>query len=74
MIKLWAFIYRKTGWKCPLVEIYEYRNLRDQIKSIEESYKDPDNDIPLEDLIGINIGLWQAKNGFIRPWKSERFK
>jgi len=66
MIKVWAFIYRLTGWYCPLAKLAEYRYIKTQWRSIQKSYHKPDNDMSFEDHVGLKIGMWQAHHGFYR--------
>ena len=56
--------YRSTKKYPLLATIAEYEYLQSQWAKIERQLKHPDNDISLENIIGLTIGLWQASNGF----------
>ena len=72
MIKFWAWIYRLTGWYSPFAELAEYRYIKTKMDKIEERYENW-GDISIDDAMGLEIGMWQAKHKFYRRWKNGRF-
>lgn len=66
MINFWAFIYRATGWYSPCARLAEYKYIKSYIFS-DKFLKIKKSDIVL--WIDIEIGYWQARNGFVRPFK-----
>jgi hypothetical protein len=72
MIKFWAFIYRLTGWYSLFARLAEYKNLKSNLDRVEKIYNDPENDMSIKNIIGIEIGMWQAKHGFVRKLDIEK--
>ena len=69
MIKFWAFIYRLTGWYCPLLYIYEHKYLMSRLDKIEKAYNMDEDGLSLSTFIRLSIGCWQAKNKIYRKYK-----
>lgn len=69
LLKFWAFVYRLTGYYSNYARIKEYEYIRTRYWHAAKMYIHPENDMYLEDIIGIEIGSWQAKHGFYRPFK-----
>lgn len=65
MIKFWAFIYRMTGWYSLFARIAEYKHIKRRIYEIEKAYNNLENDMDLNAIVGIEIGLWQMEHGFV---------
>lgn len=63
MIKLWALIYRLTGWYSPFARAAEYDAVMFWI--IKEDY-----DVSGEE-ISMFIGMWRAHHGFDNRIKVE---
>jgi len=58
VLKILAFIYRNTGWFCPLIKMYEYDAVKEYIH--KQQFK-------LSTLgVSIFIGAWQVSNGLYR--------
>ena len=74
MLKFWALLYRLTGWYSPFARLAEYEHIKNSMCTIAGRYKTPMNDIELVNHVKIEIGLWQAKNGFTRKLNRRRFK
>lgn len=68
MIYLLSFIYRKTGYFCPLIQIYEYNHLYKQFPILTKRYCKQRGKYKLsfQTLISIEIGMWQVQHGFVR--------
>lgn len=69
MIKVWSLIYRLTGWYSPAARLMEYEYIKTRFTYIQDKLLLPDNDMTLDDWMGLEIGLWQAKHRFYRKWK-----
>lgn len=69
MLKLWSLIYRLTGWYSPWARLAEYAYIKTRYNEILESYADPENDMHFEDIVGLYVGMWQAKHKFYRSYK-----
>ncbi len=67
MIKLLAFIYRCTGWFCPLVYKYQHKHLMTMLDHIAADYELGSD--TLDSLVSVEIGMWQAHHGFTRTHK-----
>lgn len=73
MLKFWAFIYRKTGWFCPLVYKYQFEYLMSKMTHIASEYSEYEvTDLSLESYIKLTIGLWQCRHGFYRSYNWEK--
>jgi len=72
VINFWAWIYRLTGWYSPFARLAEYKHLKSRFSKIDKQYNDPENDMSFDDLVGLEIGLWQANNGFHRRFKTSK--
>ena len=66
MLKIWAWIYRRTGWYSPWARVVEYKYLQTEWADIQYQFLNPDNDLCLDDLVAIKIGCWQCEHGFAR--------
>jgi len=84
LIKIFALIYRKTGYYCPYLSLKEYKYISDLIEIgfiekrwaelNEENTKDKDNDYyTFATAIGIEKGLWQVNHSIYRRWKKGIF-
>ena len=74
-LKFDSWIYRKTGYYSSYARLCEYRHILSILPRIEETYNNQvgeDWDLTLDDIISIEIGCWQGKQGFYRPHKSWR--
>jgi len=72
-LKLMALLYRHTGWFCPYAKVAEYEHIMsiiDQIEIAYEASKESKDGYKLKTLVKLQIGGWQAKNGFIRRNKN----
>ena len=69
ILKFWAFIYRLTGYYSNYATIKEYEHLQKSWNDIEGRMA-KDFDFSLKGAVGLQIGLWQAHNGFYRRWRS----
>lgn len=69
MMKLWAKIYQLTGWYSPFAQVKEYEYIYKILPQIEKQYNKKTNDMSLQDLVGLEIGLWQAHKGIYRKGK-----
>jgi len=69
-IKFWALVYRSTGYYNSSIDAYILDHIQDRSDAIqkmlakEARIKNPKNRLKLSTLISLQIGLWQAKNGF----------
>jgi len=68
MIKIWAFVYRLTGWYCPFAKLAEYKHIKNNVNAIERRYVEM-GDISLGGVVGLEIALWQCDHGFYRRRK-----
>ena len=69
-MKFWSFVYRATGWYSPWASVAEQEHLSRQWDRIETLLLSPSNDMSLEDLVSIEIGMWQAKHRFYRRYRA----
>ena len=67
LLRFWALVYRLTGYYSNYAKIKEYEHLSGIFRKLED-YKSKDPTISLKNIISIQIGLWQAHNGFYRKW------
>ena len=74
MLKVWAWIYRVTGWYSPWARVAEYKFIKTRYEKCLEYFADPENDMHFEDIIGLEIGMWQAKHKFYRKFKWKKLK
>lgn len=68
-IKFWACVYRITGWYSPFARLEEYKHIKSMYQELLERYADPDNDMHFEDIVGLEVGMWQAHHKFYRTYK-----
>jgi hypothetical protein len=80
-LKVLAWLYRTFGWYSPMAELLEYRMLETRWNEIEAGYRRglvTKNTIysgmSLRNAIGLEIGMWQATNGFHRPFNFKELK
>ena len=66
MLKLKAFIYKKTGIYLAHKEENDYINSYEYWEQFEK-FLDPEVGLTLAGTHGLVIGVWQANNGFTRP-------
>lgn len=64
ILKLHAFIYRLTGYYSNYAKLAEYDHILSKLYDIEGHLRHPENDMSLDNWVGIEIGTWQAHNGF----------
>jgi hypothetical protein len=72
-LKLLAFIYRKTGWYCPLARYWANQHIEQMMPKLTQRYFEHRDELSIENVISIERGLWQAKLGFIRPFVRKDF-
>jgi len=72
VIKFWSWIYRRTGYYSVWAKAAEYNALILRLKAVQGHLLHPDNDMGLAFLIDVEVGIWQAKNGFTRRWNGKR--
>jgi len=72
-LKFNAWIYRQTGWYTPYAKLCEYRMLEEKWDEIDKMYQAEDNDISLEAIIGLTIGMWQCQYGFCHRFRMKDF-
>jgi len=68
MLKFWAFVFRRTGYTHSSLLAAEFENLLHSLDYIEQRFKDElvcedDDKMSLENLVGIEIGMYQMKLG-----------
>lgn len=70
MLKIWAFIYRVTGWYSPFAKVAEYNHIRMKFSDIvkKHSKQRGKNKLNLDMFIHLEVRMWQAQNGFYRNW------
>ena len=76
-LMFWAFIYRRTHYMHPALEADEYNYILDNINYIEEKYLEILNEGPdeegyilnLDNIIGMEIGMYQSKYGLYTKGK-----
>ena len=68
MIKFWAWVYRMTGWFSPCAKAAEAKYIKGQLSQIDQDLL-KEMDWRLTDYVGLKRGMWQAKHGFLRPYK-----
>lgn len=71
-LKKLAKHYQETGEYLPEAEALEEIHIMSIAEKIESRFWDGElmnEPISLENLISIEIGHWQADNGFVQPWK-----
>lgn len=72
ILKLKAFIYQKTGIYLAHKEELEYITSKEFWKSFIKIVGHKKNDMSPRNAQGLLIGLWQAKNGFVRAYKFKK--
>lgn len=66
-LKLKSLIYKYTGLYLADKEELEYITSRECWKKLMKIAKNKKNDMSLENIQGLLIGMWQAEHGFARP-------
>jgi hypothetical protein len=66
MLKLWALIYRLTGWYSPFARLAEYEAIQKWLYSEESQFSVAQLG---PNAINVFIGCWQADHGFTREYK-----
>lgn len=65
-LQFWALIYKLTGWYSPWAKAAEYKMVLEFIRKADWTIDDEFADDSAENRIGIEIGSWQARHGFLR--------
>lgn len=63
LLKFWAFVYRKTGYFSNYAKAKEWKYIEPQLDEYMQ-----DKDLGFKTRLSIEIGSWQARNGFYRPF------
>mgnify|MGYP000899084758 CR=1 FL=1 len=71
ILKLKAFIYRKTGIYLAQKEENQYANSSEYMEAMISMVSHEENDLSIESIHSILIGSWQAKYGFYRVFNME---
>ena len=69
MLKFWAFIYRTTGYFSNYARLKEYEHVQSVLENLPSPLDLAQDDLSVENWVSIQIGLWQARNGFYRSYK-----
>jgi hypothetical protein len=69
ILKIKAFIYQRTGIYLANKEELEYVTSKEFWKHFKKIVLHKKNDLNMETVQGLLIGLWQSKHGFYRTWK-----
>jgi hypothetical protein len=74
MLKLKARIFWYFGIFLADREENDYLQSKEFWESFFKIYSDPDNDMDVQDIQGLLLGLWEANYGFARPMSVLRCK
>lgn len=75
LLKFWAFIYRLTGYYSDYANLQCHRFIMNKLPEIyqmakkEEALSNDPYPLSFEDFLSIEIGSWQAANGFYRRFR-----
>jgi hypothetical protein len=71
MIKFYSLIYKLTGYYSNYAKTKEYEHILNRLPSLYNDFlsQKKNSHLTLFNLIDIEIGSWQANNGFYRKLK-----